>query len=66
MDSESEIASLKAIIALRQQEEKRLQAMITDDSTSAEVRIQAQTKLGGLLRDIKVDVEELTKLEADQ
>jgi hypothetical protein len=40
--------------------------MITDDSTSAEVRIQAQTKLGGLLRDIKVDVEELTKLEADQ
>jgi len=63
-DRALEIANLEAYISLRQQEEGRLLAIIRNDSTFPSVRDQANIVLSKLLKDIKVDADELTRLKA--
>jgi hypothetical protein len=57
------IATLRTLIRLHQNEEKRLRALLTD-SASSSARIQAEFDLERLLRQMKAQLDELAKLEA--
>jgi hypothetical protein len=65
MDStrDLETANLQALIGLWQQEERRLHSLIASQLTSPEVRSQAEERLGIVLNEIQLALNELATVE---
>jgi hypothetical protein len=62
-DRDLEAANLQALIGLWQQEERRLRSLITDQLTAPEVRSQAEERLGVVLNEIQLALNELDTIE---
>jgi hypothetical protein len=62
-DRDLETANLQALIGLWQQEERRLRSLITNQLTSHEVRSQAEERLGVVLNEIQLALNELATIE---
>lgn len=62
-DRDLEATNLQALIGLWQQEERRLRSLITNQLTSPEVRSQAEERLGVVLNEIQLALNELATIE---
>ena len=63
-DRDLETANLHALIGLWQQEERRLRSLITSQLTAPEVRSHAEKRLGVVLNEIQLALNELTTIES--
>jgi hypothetical protein len=59
-----DIATLRTLIALQQNEEKKLHAILTN-TASSQVRLRALFDLERVCRKVKTQSDELAKLEAE-
>jgi hypothetical protein len=62
-DRDLETTNLQALIGLWQQDERRLRSLITNQLTSPEVRSQAEERLGVVLNEIQLALNELATIE---
>jgi hypothetical protein len=64
--SERDLANLKSYIALLQQEERSIQELIYNPSTSPAMRTRANDRRAVVHKELRESTDELTKLEASE